>query len=288
MRFLILGCNGMAGHTISLYLKEKGYDVTGFARSDLKLVKTIIGDARNLVNLEETIQNGDYRYVVNCIGILNKNAEKNKSEAILLNSYLPHLLEDITRKMKTQIIHISTDCVFSGKRGQYTENDLRDGETFYDRSKALGEIENNKDFTIRTSIIGPDMNPEGIGLLNWFLQQNESVQGYTRAIWTGITTLQLAKIVEQVAKEDAHGLYNLVPEKGISKYDLLILCKKYLRSDNIRIEKSATPLIDKSLKRTRFDYEFYIPEYETMIMELGKWMQEHGRLYTQYTNTWLY
>lgn len=284
MRFLILGCNGMAGHTISLYLKEKGYDVTGFARSDLKLVKTIIGDAGNQVQLTETIKNGEYSYIVNCIGVLNQYAEKNKSEAVLLNSYLPHLLEEITSRSKTQVIHISTDCVFSGKRGRYTENDLRDGETFYDRSKALGEIENDKDFTIRTSIIGPDMNPEGIGLLNWFLQQKGTVQGYTRAIWTGITTLQLAKIVEQIAKKDAHGLYNLVPERGISKYDLLMLCRKYLRSDDIRIEKSATPLIDKSLKRTRFDYGFSIPDYETMIIELEKWMKEHRELYMHYAD----
>lgn len=285
MKFLILGCNGMAGHTISLYLKEKGYDVTGFARSDLKLVKTIIGDAREQAKLVEIIKNGNYGYIVNCIGILNEYAERNKSEAILLNSYLPHLLENITDKMKTQVIHISTDCVFSGKRGQYAESDLPDGETFYDRSKALGEIENGKDFTIRTSIIGPDMNPEGIGLLNWFLQQKGNVQGYTRAVWTGITTLQLAKIVEQTAKKKAHGLYNLVPEKEISKYDLLVLCKKYLRNDDIQIKKSEYPVIDKSLKRTRFEYKFHVPDYETMIMELGKWMQEHRKLYTQYVNT---
>lgn len=274
----------MAGHTISLYLKEKGHDVTGFARKDLKLVKTIIGDATNQAQLVESIKSGDYGYIVNCIGVLNRYAEKNKSEAVLLNSYLPHLLEDITKKTKTHVIHISTDCVFSGKRGQYTENDLRDGETFYDRSKALGEIENDKDFTIRTSIIGPDMNSEGIGLLNWFLQKKGNVQGYTKVIWTGITTLQLAKVIEQAAKKEAHGLYNLVPEKGISKYDLLVLCKKYLRSDDIQIKKSGIPILDKSLKRTRYDYGFCIPDYETMIIELGKWIQEHRGLYRQYTD----
>ena len=279
MRFLILGCNGMAGHTISLYLKEQGHDVTGFAKTKSNFVNTIIGNAFEQKLLLDIIKNGYYDSVVNCIGILNKNAEKKKAEAVYLNSYFPHFLEDVTKEMETQIIHMSTDCVFSGKRGQYTEDDLRDGEKFYDRSKALGEIENDKDFTIRTSIIGPDMNPDGIGLLNWFLQQKESVRGYTKVKWTGITTLHLAKLVEEIAAVKAHGLYNLVPEEVISKYDLLLLFKKYLRNDDIEIQRSEELEVDKSLKRTRFEYEFDITDYETMISELCTWMKTHRKLY---------
>lgn len=279
MKFFVLGCNGMAGHTISLYLKEQGHKVVGFARNKSDIVETVEGDAFASKSIIDAVKKGNYDSVVNCIGILNQNAEEKKAEAVYLNAYLPHLLEDITDKTGTQIIHMSTDCVFSGKRGQYTEDDLRDGEKFYDRSKALGEIENDKDFTIRTSIIGPDMNPDGIGLLNWFLQQKESVRGYTKVKWTGITTLHLAKLVEEIAAVKAHGLYNLVPEEVISKYDLLLLFKKYLRNDDIEIQRSEELEVDKSLKRTRFEYEFDITDYETMISELCTWMKTHRKLY---------
>ena len=164
MKFLILGCNGMAGHMITLYLKEQGYEVDGFARSESRLVKTIKGDARDTDLLERTIKEGDYGAVVNCIGILNKFAESDHEAAVFLNSYLPQYLAKVTEEMHTQIIHISTDCVFSGSRGGYRESDFPDGEMFYDRSKALGEIVNSKDITFRMSIIGPDISSDGIGL----------------------------------------------------------------------------------------------------------------------------
>ena len=92
---------------------------------------------------------------------------------------------------------MSTDCVFSGKTGWYSETSSRDGETFYDRSKALGELENNKDLTFRNSIIGPDLNKNGIGLFNWFMKQEGQIYGFTKAIWTGVTTLTLAKAMER-------------------------------------------------------------------------------------------
>ena len=107
MKFLILGCNGMAGHMITLYLKEQGYEVDGFARSESRLVKTIKGDARDTDLLERTIKEGDYGAVVNCIGILNKFAESDHEAAVFLNSYLPLYLAKVTEEMHTQIIHIS-------------------------------------------------------------------------------------------------------------------------------------------------------------------------------------
>lgn len=282
MKFFVLGCNGMAGHTISLYLKEQGHKVVGFARNKSDIVETVEGDAFASKSIIDAVKKGNYDSVVNCIGILNQNAEEKKAEAVYLNAYLPHLLEDITDKTGTQIIHMSTDCVFSGKSGQYTENDLRDGERFYDRSKALGEIENNKDFTIRTSIVGPDRNSGGMGLLNWFLQQNHVVQGYSRVLWTGITTLQLAKLVEQIAEKRAHGLFNLVPEEKISKYDLLLLFNRYLRNDSIQIIANEKLKIDKSLRRTNYQYDFGIPEYKVMVDELSEWMLLHRKLYLHY------
>ncbi len=283
MKFLILGCNGMVGHMVSLYLKEKGYEVEGYARKKLNYIHTIVGDARDSKLLAGIIRTGNYTNIVNCIGLLNEAAENDRENAVYLNAYFPHFLEKITNGMQTQIIHISTDCVFSGSRGDYTELDFPDGKSFYDRSKALGELTNQKDVTLRMSVIGPDINENGIGLINWFLQQKNSVNGYSNVFWTGQTTLQLAKTIENVAKQGVYGLYNMVPEEKISKYNLLVLFNKYLRSDSIEIVKEERYKIDKSLKRTNFEqFSYKIPEYEQQIKELGEWMREHNSLYPQY------
>lgn len=282
MRFLVLGCNGMAGHTISLYLKEQGHEVYGFDRMKSVYVDSVAGDARDLLALEKLIKEGHYDSVINCIGILNQFAEQNKGLAAFLNGYFPHFLADVTSEMDTQVIHMSTDCVFSGKRGEYTEADFRDGETFYDRSKALGELEDGKNITLRNSIVGPDINPKGIGLMNWFMQQQGPINGYTKAMWTGQTTLQLAKTMEVAAKERAHGLYNTVPDHSISKYDLLQLFNHYLRKDSIVIHPIEGINADKSLKRTRYEFGYLIPDYETMVSELAEWTMRHKNMYAHY------
>lgn len=282
MKFLVLGCNGMAGHTISLYLKEQGHDVYGFDRSKSQYVDSVAGDAHNTDLLKKIIVEGNYDSVINCIGILNQFAEQNKALSSFLNSYFPHFLAESTTGTHTQIIHMSTDCVFSGKRGEYTENDFCDGETFYDRSKALGELEDDKNITLRNSIVGPDINPQGIGLLNWFMCQSGEIYGYTKAMWTGQTTLQLAKTMEMAAKEKAHGLYNTVPDHSISKYNLLGLFNHYLRGDSLKINPIEGINADKSLKRTRYEFSYIIPDYETMIKELAEWIKKHKNMYPHY------
>ncbi len=282
MKFLVLGCNGMAGHTISLYLKEQGHDVMGFAQEKSKYVDSVIGDARDIDFMRNLIIDGKYATVINCIGILNQFAEQNKSLATFLNSYFPHFLAEVTSNTDTQVIHMSTDCVFSGKRGEYTESDFRDGETFYDRSKALGELEDDKNITLRNSIVGPDINPNGIGLMNWFMKQNAPISGYTKAMWTGQTTLQLAKTMEIAAKERASGLYNTVPDHSISKYDLLQLFNKHLRNGSIQISPIDGVNADKSLKRTRFAFDYLIPDYEIMVSELAEWVTRHKEMYPHY------
>lgn len=282
MKFLVLGCNGMAGHTISLYLKEQGHKVFGFDRSTSRYIESVAGDARNTEFVKKLVTDGKYDSVINCIGILNQFAEQNKSLASFLNSFFPHFLADITSGTDTQIIHMSTDCVFSGKRGEYTENDLRDGETFYDRSKALGELEDEKNITLRNSIVGPDINPNGIGLMNWFMQQKGEIYGYTKAMWTGQTTLQLAKTMEQAAKEKAHGLYNTVPNHSISKYNLCGLFNHYLKNDAIKIIPIDGVYADKSLRRTRYEFSYLIPDYDQMVSELSEWILKHKEMYPHY------
>lgn len=282
MRFLILGCNGMAGHTISLYLKEQGHDVFGFDRHPSSIIDAATGDAMDAGFVKELVGVNKYDTVINCIGLLNQFAENNHAGAAYLNGYFPHYLAQLTEGTDTQVIHMSTDCVFSGKRGQYTEDDLRDGTTFYDRSKALGELEDEKNITLRNSIVGPDINPQGIGLLNWFMQQHGEVTGYTGAMWTGQTTLQLAKTMEAAAKERAHGLYNTVPDTSISKCDLLGLFNKYIRKEKVTIVPVDKMAADKSLKRTRWKFGYKIPDYETMVAELAVWIRDHKGLYPHY------
>ena len=282
MNFFILGCNGMAGHIISLYLKEQGHSVLGFARTKSKYVDCIVGDAFDTELLKKLITENRFDAVVNCLGMLNQFAENDKASASLINSYLPHFLAKITEDKETQIIHISTDCVFSGREGSYTENSFCDGQTFYDRSKALGELIDSKNLTLRNSIVGPDININGIGLLNWFMNQSSDVNGYTKSIWTGQTTLQLAKTIEKAALEKAHGLYNAVPDHSISKFELINLFNHYFKDDSLRIIPVEGVLADKSLIRTNFQFNFLIPDYETMIAELAEWIQNHKDMYPHY------
>ncbi|MDE7154148.1 MAG: SDR family oxidoreductase [Muribaculaceae bacterium] len=283
MKFLVLGCNGMAGHQISLYLQEQGYDVTGFAlEKSVLLNKSIAGDATDFKSLKEIIQSGKYDTVINCIGILNQFAENNHPLAVTLNSYLPHFVAEAANAVGAQVIHMSTDCVFSGARGQYTEDDIPDGTTFYDRTKALGELNDDKNITLRNSIVGPDINKNGIGLLNWFMQQTGSVNGFTGAVWTGQTTLQLAKTMEAAALQRATGLYNTVPEESITKYELLKLFNRYFRNNSLTVHPVEGIAANKSLKRTRFGFPYLIPDYEQMVAEAAKWTFNHKELYPHY------
>ncbi len=282
MKILVLGGTGMAGHTISLYFKEARHDVTAFSRSKMECCNNINGDITDFQNLKKIIIQGQYDAVINAIGILNQDAEDDKLNAVLLNSYLPHFLSDVTKNMKTRIIHMSTDCVFSGKTGGYSETSFRDGETFYDRSKALGELENNKDLTFRNSIIGPDMSERGIGLFNWFMKQDDKINGFTKAIWTGVTTLTLAKAMEQALKENLTGLYNLVNNKTISKYELLKLFNKYMKNNEIEILPSDKLSVDKSLINNRTDFSFEVPSYETMVAEMKEWIDKYSEFYPHY------
>ena len=282
MKILILGSIGMAGHMITLYFKERGYDVTAYSMSSFPYCKNIIGDAFETETFKGMLLDKEYDAIINCIGILNQTAEENHSMALYLNSYLPHLVADTIKDKKTKLIHMSTDCVFAGNTGPYYEKSLRDGTTFYDRSKALGEVEDNKNLTFRNSIIGADMNEHGIGLFNWFMKQNGTIKGFTGALWTGVTTLTLAKAMEKAIKENLCGLYNLVNNVSVSKYELLVLFNKFFRNNSLIIQKNDDLKLDKSLRSTRTDFSFVVPSYEQMVQEMKEWVDAHPNLYPHY------
>lgn len=281
-KILVLGATGMAGHTISLYFKEKGHNVVSYSRTPFLYCDNIIGDVFDTEKFKSVLLKGEYDAVINCIGILNQDAENKPSKAVYLNSYIPHLIVDILKDKKTKLIHMSTDCVFAGNSGPYFENSFCDGETFYDRTKALGEVNDKKNLTFRNSIIGPDMNENGIGLFNWFMKQEGTINGYTGAIWTGVTTLTLAKAMEKAIEDNLCGLYNLVNNESISKYDLLHLFNKHFNDNQVIIEKQESLQLDKSLRNTREDFIFKVPSYEQMILEMKEWVDNHKAIYPHY------
>lgn len=282
MKVLVLGSIGMAGHLITLYFKERGHDVTAYSMKPFPYCKNIIGNALDAEHFKSVLIGGDYDVVINCIGILNQMAEDNQALAAYLNSYLPHLVADTLRDKNTKLIHMSTDCVFAGNTGPYFEDSLRDGRTFYDRSKALGEIEDDKNLTFRNSIVGPDPNENGIGLFNWFMKQEGTISGFTGAMWTGVTTLTLAKAMEIAASENLCGLYNLVNNESISKYNLLKLFNKYFKNDRLEILQNDKVKLDKSLRHARNDFSFVVPSYEEQVNDMKEWVLNHKNLYKHY------
>jgi dTDP-4-dehydrorhamnose reductase len=281
LKILLLGSAGMAGHVLKnefLKLSEK-IDLIDIARSNQYTSPIIKMDITNFVSLGDLIANSNFDYIINMVGVLNKTAEDNPENAILINSYLPHFIEKITKNTKTKIIHISTDCVFSGKKGSYLEIDFKDGKGFYSQSKALGELVNNKDLTIRTSIIGPDLNSGGIGLFNWFINQNGLVNGFSNAFWSGVTTIQLAKSIIEIifSNNSITGLVHLTNNEKISKYNLLILIKEVFELKDIEIQELSSYEVDKSLINSRNDIFRNIPTYKEMIFEMYQWIKKNNQ-----------
>ena len=282
MKFLILGCSGMAGHMIGLYLKEKGQQVLGVSRKEIPYINCLSMDVTNVAPLQELIMEGSFDVIVNAIGILNDSAENDKQNAILLNSYLPHFLTSVTKNLKTRIFHMSTDCVFRGNTGPYFENSFPDGRSFYDRTKALGEINDNKNLTLRNSIIGPDLNKEGIGLFNWFAQQRGVIYGYENVLWNGITTLELAKAILLAAESDVTGLVNLTPKKPISKAGLLRLVNDIIFDKRVTVKSNFDIKLDKSLTRSNFNFDYVVSDYKDQMVDLKEWLINHKDLYNHY------
>ena len=280
-KVIVLGALGMAGHIMAEVLDTtEEYEVFGVARQEGKYIDEIL-DVTDFKALEDYIKSVQPDYIINCIGALVSQSKEDVPTAILLNSYLPHFLSKLGNTYNYKLIHISTDCVFSGKEGQYTETSFRDGDDNYARSKALGEVINDKDLTIRTSIIGPELKTSGTGLLDWFLKQEGTINGYTYAYWSGVTTLELAKTTLAFLEQGTTGLYQLCPTEKISKFELLKLFAKVWEKE-ITVIPFDDYHVDKSLVCTRNDFYYPVPEFETMLKETKQWMKEHPLYYSHY------
>ena len=267
MKIFVLGCNGVVGHAVALYFKEAGHEVVG-------------SNDTTEVSLRSLIEGQKLDAIINCTAIVNQAAEEDKAGAAYLNAYLPHLLESLTAGIETVVVHRSTDCIFSGARGQYTLEDWPDAKSFYARTKAVGELVNDKDITIRVSLIGPAQDEEDGSLLNWFLQQRE-VKGFANAIWTGLTTLEYAKTIESLLKQKAHGVFQAAPKEAISKYELLRLFEKYFPNGRT-IVKVDNSRVDKSLVPDWGTYDIHVKDYEQQIAEMKQWIEHHPDLYPSY------
>jgi len=280
-KILIVGASGLIGHQIYQRLHAcDDYEVLHIAHQRKLNHQTILLDARDEHCFEACVRNLKPNVIVNAMGILIAEANANPEHAIFLNAYMPHRLRTIADSMAAKLVHISTDCVFSGKKGAYVESDMKDADDIYGRAKGLGEVTTAPHLTLRTSVVGPELK-EGEELFHWFMSQSGRIKGFTRALWSGVSTIELAKAVEWAIRQDVQGLYHITNGKPISKYDLLMLFKKYTRKA-IEIESVAGRMTDKSLIDTRHALPYDIPDYDDMVRDMVVFIREHSELYPYY------
>jgi dTDP-4-dehydrorhamnose reductase len=282
VRVLILGGTGKLGH-IALRALKNDLDVYVTVRSRFAEVEnlgifdknnTICGfNAENFLLLEEIIKKIKPDIILNCIGIIKQLKEaRDPIKSIMINSLLPHEIAVFSQKYNFRLIHISTDCVFSGRKGNYSEADDPDPSDLYGRTKLLGEAAEGNVLTLRTSLIGRELSSK-YGLLEWFLSQNgKTVTGYTKAIFSGFTTSVLSGILKDIIlnHSDIKGLYH-VSSSPISKFDLLMLIKKKMGL-NIDIIPDKQFNCDRSLDSSKFCREanYKPPSWDVMIEMLAE------------------
>jgi dTDP-4-dehydrorhamnose reductase len=279
-RILILGGDGMLGHQLLKSLAsrhETRVTLRGplAAYADCRLFTPAnafeLVPVTGLERLSEVLGSFRPEVIINAIGIVKQRAAAHDPiESLEVNALFPHRLAHLARLARARLIHFSTDCVFSGERGRYGEADPPDAHDLYGRSKHLGEVVAPGCLTLRTSIIGRELRRR-LSLVEWFLSQHGRVPGYSRAIYSGFTTLEMARILDRIvtAHPAASGLWHVASEP-ISKYELLLLLKRYYRLGT-EVEKDEAFVCDRSLDSSRFRSEFRYapPAWEQMIAELA-------------------
>lgn len=286
-KLLILGAAGMAGHAAYIYLKETGkYEIATVCHSGKVEAESYELDVYDTGRLAQIIEQEKPNVVINCIGILIRGSKSNTSNAIYVNAYFPHKLSEITHSLlpNSKVIHISTDCVFSGNEGGYKDSDIKNALDTYGMTKNLGELINDKDLTLRTSIIGPELKKNGEGLMHWIFTQKVAgeINGYQKSIWGGITTLELAKVIDSCIESDLTGLYQISNNRSISKYDLVSLIVKEFGLP-IKVNAVEGVVCNKSIVNTeRQDFSFSVSPYDKMIKDIHEFMDVHKELYKQY------
>ena len=284
-KVLVLGSTGMIGHQVFNYLKVNSvFELYNVSFRKKLQDDSFLLDARSEDTFVKCIESISPNYIINCVGVLINGSNRDPENAIFLNSYLPHRLSRLADVINAKLIHISTDCVFSGEKGtSYIETDEKDGNGVYAITKGIGEVISDKHLTLRTSVVGPELKSDGEELFHWFMTQSGSISGYTRAIWSGVTTLELAKAVLWSIENKITGLYHITNNDSICKYDLLKLFKKYTGKE-INILPIDGKGVDKSFIDTRKLIDYKIPSYEQMVVEMTSLIRSNKVLYSQYTD----
>lgn len=284
-KILIFGAAGMAGHMVSSYLKSLNkYTIYEVTHNKITNKDNILCDVLDIKSVENVIDTIKPNIVINCIGILNDVSDSNILKTTFINSFFPQFLRHLSLYKDIKIIHLSTDCVFNGKLGSYTESSFKDETNIYGLSKNLGEIIDSDNLTFRTSIIGPELKSNGKGLFHWFMNQKGTINGYKNVFWTGVTTLELAKAIDKAIDDNLTGLYHLVQASKICKYDMLSIIKDIFNKNDVSISEEYSTISDKSLVNTRNDFDFKVSTYEKMINDMYQWMLKDKELYKQYFN----
>lgn len=282
MKILIFGGSGMLGHRLWIELSKKHDTYVTIRRNknifpDLDVfprekIRTNV-EANYFDQVTRAVASIQPDLVINCIGLIKQmgHLARDPLLSISLNSILPHRLSMICRVANIRMIHISTDCVFSGKKGNYTEEDDSDAVDLYGRTKFLGEVYYPHCVTLRTSIIGREINNK-LGLIEWFLAQEDQINGYKNAIYSGVTTHELSRIIMEyvIPNQKISGLYH-VSSHPISKYDLLQLTKQAFKKD-IKILPDADFKCERSLDSTKFRKatKYEPPSWEEMVEEMAE------------------
>jgi dTDP-4-dehydrorhamnose reductase len=283
-KIMVLGGAGMLGHKMFQVLRERFAGVFCTVREDIRKppfdhVELLQGDdvvpgvdVTDFSALEAILSAFRPEYVVNCVGVIKQRAEAvSPIPSITINSLLPHKLAQMAACWGGRIIHFSTDCVFNGNRGSYIEEDHSDAEDLYGKTKFLGEVALPNALTLRTSIIGRELT-EHRSLLDWFLAQNQkTIRGYRRVIYSGVTTNYLAELVASIIREHPglNGLYQVASEP-ISKYDLLCLLREVYQLD-VRIEPDDLEVSDRSMRcdRLRKAIDYQCPPWPVLARQLA-------------------
>jgi dTDP-4-dehydrorhamnose reductase len=279
-RILIVGASGMLGNTLLRYFfNDSDCQVFGTVRS-LESISSLSGDIAATVTGGVTIESTDSilkvfssvqpDIVINCLGLVKQLSDANSPLlALPINSIFPHRLAEICSVAGARLIHMSTDCVFSGKRGMYLETDVPDAQDLYGVSKRLGEVDYPHAITLRTSIIGHELSSHR-SLVNWFLGQSGQVKGFSNAIFSGLPTVEIGKLIKHhvIPHGELHGMYHVSAEP-IDKYTLLCMVKR-VYGKSIEILRDSEFSIDRSLDSTRFrDATGFVPAgWEEMVQTM--------------------
>lgn len=290
MKILVLGGSGMLGHRLWMNLRKE-HEVWVTVRGEQNPFPSIPEFPQEFIRyrvdglmfeeITRAVASIQPDLVINCIGLIKQmgHLAKDPLFSILLNSLLPHRISLVCRAAKIRLIHISTDCVFSGKRGNYTEEDQSDAEDLYGRTKFLGEVYYPHCVTLRTSIIGLELKKR-LGLIEWFLSQQGTINGFRKAVYTGFTTDELSRIICDfvIPNPELHGLYH-VSSQPISKYDLLEIANDAFKK-SVNIQPDDEFFCDRSLDSTRFRQftGYQPPSWQDMLDELASSLSSYSVL----------